>query len=550
MQLRTFDLLFDVQVGDALHALYFGFDAVADREHAVQVRAEEFDGDVGLRAGKHGVDAVRDGLADLDVHARQGLELRADLGQHLVLRTFAQLERRLDFRGVHAQGVFVQFGASRFAGHGLDFGNREQQLLGAAAYAVGLLERNARERADVDRERPFVERRQETAPLREKQSQGHGEQHGQRPQHEAFAAQRPFQGRFVPPLEVAHDERIAVQPFAAVAAQQVAAQHGGQRQRHERRGEQRRDERDAQRPQHAPLHAREEEERHEADDDDEGRIENRHPHLARGVEDHLQRSAPFGLGQAAVLAQAFVDVLHIDDGVVYQRPDGDGHTADAHGVDRQTHEFECQDRHQQRQRDRDQRNERRADVHQEEEQHDDDEHAAFVERFADVVDRTVDEPLLAEDVRRDLHVGRQRRPQVGDRGVEFFRQVERRGGGLLGDGHQHGVFGPVRGRAQFRRLGPDLDFGDVLQRHGHAAHALDHRLAQRLDPVGREDAADDVFVAEFVENAACGVGVHVVGRGHHLVESDAVVAHLIGRQQDLVLLDVAAQHRDLRHAAH
>ena len=46
--------------------------------------------------------------------------------------------------------------------------------------------------------------------------------------------------------------------------------------------------------------------------------------------------------QLVVLAKTFVDVLHIDDGIVNQRADGYAHAAKGHRVDFVPHEIETQ----------------------------------------------------------------------------------------------------------------------------------------------------------------------------------------------------------------
>ena len=127
-------------------------------------------------------------------------------------------------------------------------------------------------------------------------------------------------------------------------AQQVRAEHGCQRQRHHRRGGQGGDEGDTQRNKHASLHAAQEEQGHEADDDDERGVEDGHAYLARGVEHNLQHGLLLSGWQKAVLVQTAVDVLHVDDGIIDQRTDGDGHTAQAHGVDGEAHVVEHEQR--------------------------------------------------------------------------------------------------------------------------------------------------------------------------------------------------------------
>ena len=85
-----------------------------------------------------------------------------------------------------------------------------------------------------------------------------------------------------------------------------------------------------------------------------------------------------------VLAQALEHVFNVDNRIVNQRTDGDGHAADAHRVDGEAHELQDDDGDEQRERDGGQGDERRAAVHEEDEEHEHHEDAAFNERFADV----------------------------------------------------------------------------------------------------------------------------------------------------------------------
>ena len=63
----------------------------------------------------------------------------------------------------------------------------------------------------------------------------------------------------------------------------------------------------------------------------------------------------------------FPYVFHVHDGIVHQRTDGDGHTAQAHRVDGQPHVVKHQNGDQQRKREGDQRDDRSAHVAQKEE---------------------------------------------------------------------------------------------------------------------------------------------------------------------------------------
>ena len=99
---------------------------------------------------------------------------------------------------------------------------------------------------------------------------------------------------------------------------------------------------------------------------------------------HVEHGTALREALFAVLAQALEHVFNVDNCIVDQRTDGDGHAADAHCVDGEAHELQDDDGDEQRERDGGQRDERRAAIHEEDEEHEHHEDAAFNERFADV----------------------------------------------------------------------------------------------------------------------------------------------------------------------
>ena len=102
---------------------------------------------------------MRNRLADFDIDAFQHAEPGPHVGEKLLTRTLVQFERSLHFRNIHAERVFVQFGAPGFAGDRLYFGDFEQDTFHLAPDLIGLFERNAGHRRGIDRQRTFVERR-------------------------------------------------------------------------------------------------------------------------------------------------------------------------------------------------------------------------------------------------------------------------------------------------------------------------------------------------------------------------------------------------------
>ena len=122
-KLRPLHLLLHVEVGKAFNVAHGGLYLVGDGVHSVEVVAEKLDGDAGLRAAEHSVDAVAYGLSYFDVGALYGRKTVPDVVQKLFVRAVFQLERSLDFRHVHAQCVLVKLGSAGLPRHGLYLGD-------------------------------------------------------------------------------------------------------------------------------------------------------------------------------------------------------------------------------------------------------------------------------------------------------------------------------------------------------------------------------------------------------------------------------------------
>ena len=416
---------------------------------------------------------MRNRLADFDIDAFQHAEPGPHVGEKLLTRTLVQFERSLHFRNIHAERVFVQFGAPGFAGDRLYFGDFEQDTFHLAPDLIGLFERNAGHRRGIDRQRTFVERRQEIPSQAEKYDQRSDEQRDGRTDYEPFMRKHPFERLFVNSFQETGNDRFLLTALQhPIAGQQVTAQHRRQRHGDDHRREQRHDERNPERTQHASFEPAEEKQRHESHDRNDRRIDDRRTNLFRSLVDDRKRRKPFLFRFQKVLSESLEYVLDVDDRIVDQRADRNGHTAEAHRIDRKPHRLQRQHRHQQRQRQRDQRYDRRAEIHQEDEQHDHDENGPLEQRFLNVVHRTFNEPRLPENVGRNVHVRRQSPLDFGERPIEFVGQFERIGIRLFGHGHQNGRFAALRSDAQPRRFRSDFHIRNVFEQHRNAVRRL------------------------------------------------------------------------------
>ena len=92
-------------------------------------------------------------------------------------------------------------------------------------------------------------------------------------------------------------------------------------------------------------------------------------------------------------------LLHINDGVIDERADGNGHAAKRHGVDARTKRLQRQHCDDKRDWDGQQRDDARSHTGQEGDDDEDDHDAAVAERFDGVVNRNLDEvSFLAADL--------------------------------------------------------------------------------------------------------------------------------------------------------
>ena len=97
-------------------------------------------------------------------------------------------------------------------------------------------------------------------------------------------------------------------------------------------------------------------------------------------------------------------------------------------------------------------------------------------------------------------------------------------------------------------VGAELDAGHVLQQHGGPVLGLHHDVADVVGPAQVAAAAhDELELGEF-DGSAADVGIAGPHDVADLVERDSEVAHPLRVNNNVVLLDEAADARNLRHA--
>ncbi len=138
-----------------------------------------------------------------------------------------------------------------------------------------------------------------------------------------------------------------------------------------------------------------------------------------------------------ILAQAAKNIFHAHNGVVHQFADGHGQTAQRHRVDRHPEPFEHQARDHYRKRNGRQRDERRAEVQQEQEKDNDHKNPPVAQCVDHVVDAQFDKRLLLVNFRVDADVGRQTGLQSLQGGGDLVGQQPRVRPRLFGNSEHH-----------------------------------------------------------------------------------------------------------------
>ena len=207
------------------------------------------------------------------------------------------------------------------------------------------------------------------------------------------------------------------------------------------------------------------------------------------------------LGPGLVLAQAAEHVLDADHGIVDKLADGDGETAQGHGVDGEPEQVKDDHRDEDGNRDRGERNGGGAPVEQEQEQHGGDDDEGLDQDPQHVVDRDLDEGGLPEQHVDGGDVLREHALQVGERRLDLGGELEGVGIGLLLHGQDHGRLAHVAGIAALhaRRI---VDGRDLAETNGDALAVDDGQVLQVLQPRGAAEIADEVFARMLIDEAA------------------------------------------------
>src|SRR5213594_3950929 len=318
-------------------------------------------------------------------------------------------------------------------------------------------------------------------------------------------------------------------------------EEGGDGPGHQEGGEERDRDRERERDEEELDLALEEHGGHEDDDRRDRRREDRHGHLAGGV----QHRPP---ALRARHRQVPVDVLQLDDRVVHEPADRQGEAAQREDVERLTQEVHDDEREQDREGDGDRDDEGRGERAQEDQDDEEGEGRALEGLVPEALDGLADVGRLVEGD-PDVHAGRNA-DDLRDERPHLVHHCDGVRARLLVDAHEDATrtVDPHDGRLRLVRVD---DVPEVLDMDRHAAGA---RLADD-DVLHRPDEPElvvgvDVVVEPAHFDVACRQQeVRVVDGADDVEHREALGEELVAVQVDRDLPYFAAVHRGRGHAA-
>ena len=254
--------------------------------------------------------------------------------------------------------------------------------------------------------------------------------------------------------------------------------------------------------------------------------------------------------RVVVRFEMLVRVLDHHDRRVDHRADRDRDPAERHQVRVHALVAHHDERGQHAERQRQDRDERAAQVEQEHRADDADDHELLDQLVLQVAHRARDQ-LRAIVGRDDLDAGRQRTLQVGELRLHRIDRGQR----VLARAHHDDAACHLALPVQLRDPAPhrraDLDARDVAEQHRRAGvvRAQHHvpEIVERAQVAGR---AHHVLRLGQLDDRTAGRLVRVAERARDFRLRDAVCAQLVGIEHDLILLHHAADARDFRHIGH
>ncbi len=324
--------------------------------------------------------------------------------------------------------------------------------------------------------------------------------------------------------------------------QEHLGEDGNDRERDRERDEEGDQHRRRERGEHLPLDPLEREEGHQDDrDDDHGEGDR-----LRDLDERRGDDPPTVLPRR-LEREVAADVLDDDDGGVDDHPDREREAAQAHEVRGDPGRAHDDEAGEEREGEGEDDDERRPELGDEEEEDQDHEEAALEQGVDDGLDAGLDERrAVVEDVQP--YPRRKRLPHLLDRVLDAAHDVLRVRALEHDDHPRDDLALPVTRDGALAGLRPDDDVGDVPHVDGRAVDRLEHGPLDVGNVLQEPDSPQVDLLPAPDENAPARVRVPLLDRLDDLADRQVVLEELLRRDEDLVLLHLAAEAVDLVHA--
>src|SRR6266516_2502373 len=242
-----------------------------------------------------------------------------------------------------------------------------------------------------------------------------------------------------------------------------------------------------------------------------------------------------------------VSVFDHDDRRIDHRADRDRDAAEAHDIGAEAEQLHGAERHQDTDRQHQDRHQRAAEVQQEDDADQRYAHALLEKCPLQRLNGGIDEIRAVVD-RYDLDRFRQATGDFLEALFHVLDHIERIDAEALQHDAARDLAFPIQFGNPAPLVGAKLDAGDVAQQNRRTFAGLEHDVTEIVDALQIPLAADDIFELRKLDGAAADVGVAGADRVPHLLHGDAEIAHALRIENHVVLADEAADACNLGDA--
>ena len=330
-------------------------------------------------------------------------------------------------------------------------------------------------------------------------------------------------------------------------AQEQQTHRGSHRQRNNQRHENRNHIGRAERSEQLSRETFQEEDGQKREHHDEAGIDHGAADFERSGQDDIEHRAR--IGQRPILVKSSQHILHVHDRVIDDFAQRDRQSAEGHRIQRSPASQQHEDRPQQRERDRRQADEHHAPVVQEGDQNDGHEHAAEHQGRTEIADRSLNERGLTKQGGMQRDTRRERGLKFLQRRLDRCRDRQRVEIRLFVNDEQYATTA-IDCRTPHAIGGTETHIGHMPQRQRDAVANRDRHRRQIVRSFQPRALPNRQTLIGRLDETRAPEARRTARRRQHFVQSDAVLLQAIRRDEDLILLHIAAEDLDVRHAGH